>query len=115
MSESLRTRKIFRHLLGLIQYLFEQASKPDLLKAVTMFLAAKSEHGDESLEASTFLIEGVACYLYQLWQVFIRDVADKYFPLLSQSRDDGGGKAEGWGGKRFQHLLLILLKSLQEA
>jgi hypothetical protein len=41
----------------------EQAAKPDLLEAVAMFLAAKAEHGDESLEASTFLIEGVACNL----------------------------------------------------
>jgi hypothetical protein len=72
----------------------EQAAKPDLLEAVAMFLAAKAEHGDESLEASTFLIEGVACNLDQLWEVFIRDVADKYFTPLSQSRDDGGGKAE---------------------
>jgi len=69
-----RPEKSFRHRLGLVQILLEEAAKSELLKAVSMLLTPMAEDLKEFIEALGIFVEGIAGNLNELGQILVRYV-----------------------------------------
>ena len=89
-----RAEKGLGHVFSLIQNLLKESTKPHFVEAVSMLLAALTEHAEESLEAFGVFVERVACNLNQLWKVLVRNIANEDLSLFSQRSYDGGCETE---------------------
>jgi len=89
-----RPEKSFRHRLGLVQNLLEEAAKSELLKAVSMLLTPLAEDLKEFIEALGIFVEGIAGNLNELGQILVSDFIYEHLSIRAQGCNDGGGEAE---------------------